>query len=258
MIISWFETSAEVFAVIRARHAKDMEVHSSFTDSTGDGYEFSSGKPYIETQYCFKNSDSPLLRIEQTKNTKNQKDWEIKYKLFYQSEDLTLNTPIYPEAIFSEKFLTENYISESTKNKLYNYLNSFIEENFELFSFSRKADEDFLNFIEPNFKPLDIKFKYNVKYKITKSELLEEFKPGSPLWIRFDKEGLTNPFMKGPYEIWTTEKKGSVNNILYLTSRKEMCNILNTITFEIDKDFAKEKIDKLEKEILELKINYEL
>jgi hypothetical protein len=40
----WIETSNEVYAVIFAKHRKQLKPHSSFTDSTGNGYHFSSGK----------------------------------------------------------------------------------------------------------------------------------------------------------------------------------------------------------------------
>lgn len=79
----WVETSKEVYAVIMAKHRKDMCVHSSFTDSTGNGYEFSSGKPTIHTEWGFKDSDYPLLRVEDEKENEQQKDWETKFFIFY-------------------------------------------------------------------------------------------------------------------------------------------------------------------------------
>jgi len=79
----WVETSAEVYAVIYARHKKDFCVHSSFTDSTGKGYEFSSGKPTIDTEWGFKNADEPTLRLEARKENEEQKEWDYQYFIHY-------------------------------------------------------------------------------------------------------------------------------------------------------------------------------
>ncbi len=82
----WIETSLEVYAVIKAKHSKEMSVHSSFTDIEGDGYHFSSGRPTIETEWGFKSADTPLLRIEQTKQSKEQKEWDTKVFIHYTKE----------------------------------------------------------------------------------------------------------------------------------------------------------------------------
>jgi hypothetical protein len=75
----WTETSAEVYAVIRAKHAKEMGVHGSFTDVEGNGFHFSSGRPTIETEWGFKESDTPLLKIIETKENREQKDWDVQF-----------------------------------------------------------------------------------------------------------------------------------------------------------------------------------
>ncbi len=75
----WIETSAEVYAVIFARHKKQLKPHASFTDMTGDGYHFSSGKPEILTEWGFELADSPLLKIVQTKENKEQENWDTKF-----------------------------------------------------------------------------------------------------------------------------------------------------------------------------------
>lgn len=75
----WIETSNEVYAVVFARHRKELKPFSSFTDSTGDGYHFSTGKPEIMTEWGFENAENPLLKIVQTKQTKDQKDWDVKF-----------------------------------------------------------------------------------------------------------------------------------------------------------------------------------
>jgi len=76
-MMNWIETSNEVYAVIFAKHRKQLKPHASFTDNEGDGYEFSSGRPEIITEWGFENAETPLLKIVQTKKTKDQKDWDV-------------------------------------------------------------------------------------------------------------------------------------------------------------------------------------
>ena len=79
----WIETSREVYAVIWARHQKDLAPFSSYTDSTGDGTHFSNGKPEIMTEWGFRNSESPLIKIVQTKKDKDQKEWDSEFFIYY-------------------------------------------------------------------------------------------------------------------------------------------------------------------------------
>lgn len=74
----WIETSNEVYAVIFAKHKKQLKSHASFTDLTGDGYHFSNGTPEIMTEWGFERSETPLLKILQTKESEDQKDWDVK------------------------------------------------------------------------------------------------------------------------------------------------------------------------------------
>jgi hypothetical protein len=82
----WIETSLEVYAVIKAKHSKDMCVHSSFTDSTGNGHHFSTGRPTIETEWGFKDTETPLLRIVQTKESEEQKEWDTQVLIYCANE----------------------------------------------------------------------------------------------------------------------------------------------------------------------------
>lgn len=78
----WIETSNEVYAVIFAKHRKQLKPHSSFTDSTGNGYHFSSGKPEIVTEWGFEKAETPLLKIVQTKENEEQKDWDLEFFIY--------------------------------------------------------------------------------------------------------------------------------------------------------------------------------
>lgn len=78
----WIETSNEVYAVIFAKHKKQLKVHSSFTDMTGLGYEFSSGSQEAITEWGFEYADEPLLKIRQTKKNESDKDWNVEFFIY--------------------------------------------------------------------------------------------------------------------------------------------------------------------------------
>ena len=48
---------------------------SSFSLNAGNGYHFSSGKPKIMTEWGFEKSETPLLKIVQTKENEEQNDY---------------------------------------------------------------------------------------------------------------------------------------------------------------------------------------
>jgi hypothetical protein len=83
----WVETTIEVYAVIMARHKKDFCVHSSFSDSTGNGHHFSTGHPEMITEWGFKDADNPLLKIEQRKENEEQKEWETTVFIHYTTSE---------------------------------------------------------------------------------------------------------------------------------------------------------------------------
>ena len=78
----WKETSSEVYAVIFANHKKDLKPHASFTDTTGNGYHFSSGHPEIMTEWGFENAETPLLKIVQRKEAESDKEWILEFFIF--------------------------------------------------------------------------------------------------------------------------------------------------------------------------------
>lgn len=80
----WIETSAEVYYVILAKHRKNLGVYSSFSDPTGNGLEFSSGRPEMITEWGFKTSDQPLIKIRQTKENESDREWEYEYFIYCQ------------------------------------------------------------------------------------------------------------------------------------------------------------------------------
>ena len=55
------ETSREVYAVIWARHEKDLQVFGGYTDA--DGY---NGSPRMETSWILPRCDYPILEIVTT------------------------------------------------------------------------------------------------------------------------------------------------------------------------------------------------
>ena len=77
----WIETSNEVYAVIFAKHRKQLKPHSSFTDVEGGMV----GRPEIITEWGFEKAETPLLKIAQTKENKEQKEWDVKLFIYCQT-----------------------------------------------------------------------------------------------------------------------------------------------------------------------------
>ena len=62
----WKETSAEVYYVIHAKHKKD----------------FSSGRPEMITEWGFKTSDQPIVKIRQTKERESDREWASEFFIY--------------------------------------------------------------------------------------------------------------------------------------------------------------------------------
>lgn len=77
----WIETSNEVYAVIFAKHKKELAPHSSYTDIDGV-QELSFGRPAIITEWGFRNSENPLLKIVQTKESQSQQEWDFEFYIY--------------------------------------------------------------------------------------------------------------------------------------------------------------------------------
>lgn len=61
-----FITSAEVWAVIRARHGKTLKVFSSFSDPSGERGAGPSGQGRMETTYGLPGATYPLIGARTT------------------------------------------------------------------------------------------------------------------------------------------------------------------------------------------------
>lgn len=57
-------TSAEVWAVLKARHHKDLGVYASYSDPDGTASDFTTGR--METSYALKGADYPLMEARTT------------------------------------------------------------------------------------------------------------------------------------------------------------------------------------------------
>lgn len=75
----WIKTSNKVYAIIFAKHKKQLIPHSSFTDITGSEYH---GKQEIMTEWGFEKSETPLLKVVQTKENEEQKDWDMEFFIY--------------------------------------------------------------------------------------------------------------------------------------------------------------------------------
>jgi len=83
----WVETSAEVYAVIFARHRNALKPHSTFSDPDGYGYEWSSGRPEMLTEWGFDGAKTPLIKIVQTKEHRDCKEWDNKFYIYYNDTE---------------------------------------------------------------------------------------------------------------------------------------------------------------------------
>lgn len=60
------ETSAEVWAVIQARHGKQLRVFSSFSDPSGTQFGGGGTEGRMETTYGFARGDHPVIGAKTT------------------------------------------------------------------------------------------------------------------------------------------------------------------------------------------------
>ena len=75
---NWIKTDKHVFGTILREHKKDLRVYSSCSAPDGDmrlGYSY----PYMMTEYGFKNSNLPLVKIIETKESVQQSEWNSQY-----------------------------------------------------------------------------------------------------------------------------------------------------------------------------------
>ncbi len=78
----WIETTIEVYYCIFLRHKKDFIVFWSFTDVEWTWMSFSKWYPNVLTEWWFKWSDTPIIKVDQRKEIESDKEWKYKYFLF--------------------------------------------------------------------------------------------------------------------------------------------------------------------------------
>lgn len=82
----WIKTDKHVFGAIFREHKKELQVYGSCSAPNGDirlGYE----NPYLMTEYGFKSGNTPLIKIIETKEFIEQKDWDSKYFIAVNSAE---------------------------------------------------------------------------------------------------------------------------------------------------------------------------
>ena len=58
------EIEAEEYFKLYKEHKDNLCAHRCFTDSTGYGYTWSSGNPEFMTEWGFKDSDTPFIKVK--------------------------------------------------------------------------------------------------------------------------------------------------------------------------------------------------
>lgn len=84
--MGWVKTDKHVVGAIIREHIDDLQPYGCCTCPDGDpslGHE----NPYIYTEWGFNNGNKPLLRIIQTKENREQKDYDYRYDLFINNCD---------------------------------------------------------------------------------------------------------------------------------------------------------------------------
>lgn len=84
----WVKTSRDVYLKIYTEHKKDLVVFSQLTAVEGDP-RLGLSKPYLMTEWGFSWSKIPLIKSEGTKESVEQKEWDMTYGLIIQTEPLT-------------------------------------------------------------------------------------------------------------------------------------------------------------------------
>ncbi len=69
-------TSAEVWAVIKAKHGSQLSVFSSFSDPNGDAFGGGGTTGTMETSYGFKIGDYPIMEARSTWSISSEKPHE--------------------------------------------------------------------------------------------------------------------------------------------------------------------------------------
>lgn len=91
MEYSKITTSAEVWAVIHARHKKDLVVFSSFSNLSGGELGSDQYRGRMMTEYSFKDAECPLLGADTQWDTPDE---EPKYKRLNEVTEYWLCVPV--------------------------------------------------------------------------------------------------------------------------------------------------------------------
>ena len=74
---NWIEVDLKVYSALFQYYRAELEVYSSITDTEGHGI-FGNGKPLYVTVWSGKGKANPILKQEQTKESTEQKNWNVK------------------------------------------------------------------------------------------------------------------------------------------------------------------------------------
>lgn len=75
----WIKTNEYVYNTIWLAHNKEFTVFGAFT--CVEGGSPLSENPHMMTEWGFKDSEFPLMKNEQRKESRDQKQWDIEYFL---------------------------------------------------------------------------------------------------------------------------------------------------------------------------------
>lgn len=76
MDYKWYPTDKHVYGAIYREHYEDFSVFESFSNPEPSDL---CSTPRMETAWGFKNADVPLIKLIQTKEIVDQKEWDCEY-----------------------------------------------------------------------------------------------------------------------------------------------------------------------------------
>lgn len=78
MPVKWIPTDKHVYGAIYREHHKELQVFGTCTAPEGNP-RLGISKPYIMTEWGFRDADEPIIKSEARKDSFHQEEYDYKY-----------------------------------------------------------------------------------------------------------------------------------------------------------------------------------
>lgn len=78
MGVKWVKTDKHVYGAIYREHGGNFQVFGTCTEPDGHP-NIRNGKPFMLTEWGFKNADDPIIKSEASKKSVDQKDFDYEF-----------------------------------------------------------------------------------------------------------------------------------------------------------------------------------